>query len=85
MWPRAGGGAGAALEHVGGGGVDEAEDAVYVGGQGAAPLGGGHGGDGGFDGRPDAVVDDEDVEVAEGLRERGATRASPSSGVASSC
>ena len=57
---------GGAGEHVGGGGVDEAEDAVVVNRLGAAPLGGGHGGDGGLDGRPDAVVGDEDVEVAEG-------------------
>jgi hypothetical protein len=56
--PRAG-------EHVGGGGVDEAEDGVDVGGLGETPLGGGHGGDGGFDGGPDAVVGDEDIEIAE--------------------
>ena len=60
-----------AREHVGRGGVNEAEGGVDVGGNGTAPLGGGHGGDVGFDGRPDAVVDDEDVEVAEGVEDMG--------------
>ena len=44
----------------------EAEDAVEVGAEGAAPLGGGHGGDGGVVRGPDAVVDDGAVETAEG-------------------
>src|ERR1017187_7771463 len=58
-------------EHVGGGGVNQAEDAIEIGGDGAVPLGSGHGGDGGGGGRPDAVVGDEDVEVAEGRESVG--------------
>ncbi len=63
-------------QHVGGGGVDQAKDAVDVGGLGEAPLGGGHGGDGGFDGRPDAVVGNEDVEVAKSCESGGDERLS---------
>jgi len=55
-----------ASEHVDGGGVAEAEDTVDVGGDGAMPLGGGHIGDGGGDGRPDAVIGNENVEIAKG-------------------
>lgn len=58
-------------EHVGGGGMDEAEDTVDVGGLGEAPLRRGHGGYGRFDRRPDAVVGYEDVEVAEGFQGGG--------------
>jgi hypothetical protein len=51
---------------VRGGGVAEAEDAFDVDRLRAAELGGGHAGDGSSAGGPDAVVGDEDVEVAEG-------------------
>ena len=54
-------------QHLGGGGLDQAEDAVEIDAQGGAPLGDGHGVDGGVVRRPDAVVDDEDVEAAKGL------------------
>ena len=54
-------------EHVGGGGLDEAEDAVEVGGEGGSPLLAWHGLDGLVVWGPDAVVDDEDVEAAEDL------------------
>ena len=47
--------------HLGYGGLDEAEDAVEVDAEGGAPLAGGHGGDGGVVGGPDAVIDDEAV------------------------
>ncbi len=47
--------------HLGHGGLDEAEDAVEVDAESGAPLAGGHGGDGGVVGGPDAVVDDEAV------------------------
>ena len=53
-------------EHMGGGGVAKAEDTVDVGGDGAVPLGGGHVGNSGGGGRPDAVVGDEEVEIAKG-------------------
>src|ERR1017187_7652250 len=53
-------------EHVGGGGGNQAEDAIEIGGDGAVPLGSGHGGDGGGGGRPDVVVGDEDGQGAEG-------------------
>ena len=58
-------------EHVRSGGMDEAEDAVDVDGLCAAPLGRGHSGDIGFHGGPDAVVEDEDVQVSEGLEGGG--------------
>src|ERR1019366_9078669 len=72
----AGGGVGIAFragagEHVGGGGVDEAEDTRDIGGNRAMPLGGGHASDGGGDRRPDAVVGDEDVEISEGCESAG--------------
>src|SRR5882757_3389453 len=52
--------------HLSDGGADYAEDAVEVGAEGASPLGSCHGGDGGFVGGPDAVVQDGAVEAAEG-------------------
>ena len=58
-------------QHVRARGVDKPEDTVDVGGDGAAPLGGGHFGHGGGRGRPDAVIGDEDVEIAEGHERRG--------------
>lgn len=51
---------------MGGTGLYEAEDAVEIDGQGGAPLLFGHGVDGLIVRGPDAVVDDEDVEVAKG-------------------
>ncbi len=60
-------------EHVGGGGLDEAEGAVEIGGERVAPACGGDFG-GGRVVRPDAVVDDEDVEVSEGSQRAGDQR-----------
>ena len=63
-------------QHLRGGGLDEAEGAVEVDAEGAAPLLGRHGGDGGFVRGPDAVVDDEAVETAksgDGSGDEGAT------------
>ena len=71
-------------QHVGGGGVTQAEDAVDVGGDGAVPLRGSHLRDRGGRGRPDAMVRDRMSRSPKAARVR-ATRASPSSGVASSC
>ena len=52
--------------HLGDCGSNDAEDAVEVGAEGAAPLVGGHLGDGGVVGGPDAVVEDGAVDATEG-------------------
>ena len=53
--------------HLGDCGTDDAEDAVEIGAQGASPLLSGHGGDVRVVGRPDAVIENDAVEPAEGF------------------
>jgi len=53
------------LLHLAGSGLDEAEHAIEVDGEGGAPLSIGHRSDGGVLGLPDAVVGDENVDAAE--------------------
>ena len=65
MWPRARVRPSGWREHLRGGGLDEAEDAGEIDAERGGPLRGRHGGDGLVVRRPDAVVDDEDVEAAE--------------------
>ena len=54
-------------EHVRDGGLDKAEDALQINSKGRYPLIVGHGSNGLVMGWPDAVIDDEDVEIVESI------------------
>ena len=50
-----------------GGGLDKAEDTLQIDGDGRGPLLVGHGGDGLVVCGPDAVIDHQDIEIAESI------------------